>query len=69
MNISIFGKNVKRLRIEFGLSQAKFAKRLNVRQQYISKLENNKIEPTVNIMFAIAQKFDVPIEELLDGIE
>lgn len=69
MNISAFGKNVKRLRTEFGLSQAGFAKRLNVSQQYISKLENNIIEPTVNIMFAIIRKFDVPIEELLDGIE
>ena len=69
MNISAFGKNVRRIRTELGLTQAKFAKTLNVGQSYISKLENNVIEPTVNIMFNIMHKFKVAIEELLDGIE
>ena len=69
MNTLNFGKNLRELRLELNMSQAKFAQRLNVSQAQISNLECGKTEPTINIAFAIVQKFDISWEELLDGIE
>ncbi|MBD5092290.1 MAG: helix-turn-helix transcriptional regulator [Clostridiales bacterium] len=69
MDISFFGKNLRNLRLELNMSQAKFAQILDVSQSQISKLECGKTEPTVNIAFAIVRKFDISWEELFDGIE
>ena len=69
MDISVFGNNLRNLRLELNMSQAKFAQILNVSQSQISNLECGKTEPTVNIAFAIVRKFDISWEELFDGIE
>lgn len=69
MDISIFGKNLKNARLKLGMSQSQFAQKLKVSQSQISKLELGKVEPTVNILFAVYKNFDVSLDELLDGIE
>ena len=69
MNTLNFGKNLRELRLDLNMSQAKFAQRLNVSQAQISNLECGKTEPTISTAFAIVRKFDISWEELFDGIE
>ncbi|MCK4820708.1 helix-turn-helix transcriptional regulator, partial [bacterium] len=41
------GKGIKFVRIASGIRQGVMAKRLNISQNYLSLLENNKAEPSV----------------------
>ena len=69
MSIATFGKNLKRIRTELGMSQTALAKVLHTSQQHISRLELGQVEPTINIAFAIVRKLNISWEELLDGVE
>ena len=62
---NIFGKNLKSLRIEKGISQQKLGEILGFCNQTISFWESGSREPDLDTLLAIARFFEVPIEELL----
>jgi transcriptional regulator with XRE-family HTH domain len=66
----LVGRNVLRARLAKGLKQEKLAELSGRTQQYISELENGKRNPTIIILFEIAQVLGVSPHELLmpDGI-
>jgi transcriptional regulator with XRE-family HTH domain len=64
----IVGRNVRRIRLEKGLTQEQFADVSGFSQQYISGLESGKRNPTVVTLHELAQALGVtPIELIQPG--
>jgi len=61
------GKNIKRLRLAFGLTQKELADKINVAENYISMFEKGTRVPTAEIQNALANCFHITIEELNNG--
>ena len=65
MKNNIFGKKLKDLRIEKGLSQQKLGEYLGFCNQTISFWETGSREPDLDTLVMIARYFDVSLEDLL----
>lgn len=61
----LVGRNAARLRREAGLTQEQLAERCGLSQQYLSKLEQGKRNPTVVTLYEIAQGLGVSHMELV----
>jgi len=61
------GKFIKELRLKNNMTQKEFAEVLNVTYQAVSKWENGKNIPDIQILKEISDKFKVDINEILDG--
>jgi transcriptional regulator with XRE-family HTH domain len=59
------GRGIKFVRVAAGLRQGEMAKRLNISQNYLSLLENNKAEPSLSLLRKISSEFHVPVSFLL----
>jgi transcriptional regulator with XRE-family HTH domain len=55
------GRNVRRLRIAAGLSQAELAERMGVDRAYVSGLELGQRNPTVLTLWHIARALEVKV--------
>ena len=66
MKNNIFGKRLKELRIEKGLSQQKLGEIWGFCNQTISFWESGSREPDLDTLVEIAHYFEVPLEELLE---
>lgn len=60
------GKNIKRLRMNAGMTQEQLAERLNISGQAVSKWENESALPDITLLPALADCFGVTIDELMD---
>lgn len=67
-NKNTFGKNLRALREGAGIGQVKLALALGVSKGIISLWENEKREPTMSYLIALAKYFDVSIDYLV-GLE
>ena len=63
-----FATKLKELREECGLSQTQLGKKLNVTQAGVAKWEAGTREPSLDVLLAIAQYFNVTTDYLL-GLE
>lgn len=63
MNIPL-GANIRKLRIESGLTQGDLARHLCVSVQAVSKWERGYSYPDVSLLLPIAQRFDVTLDAL-----
>ena len=61
-NKNTFGKNLRALREGAGIGQVKLALDLGVSKGIISLWENEKREPTMSYLIALAKYFDVSID-------
>ena len=61
----IIGENIRRKRIEKGLSQEQLSEKAGITPSFLSDIENNKKQASLKTLFAIANGLSVPIEELL----
>lgn len=66
MKNNVFGKNLKDLRIENGLSQRALGEIFGVCNQTISFWETGSREPDLDALLNIARYFNVTVDELLD---
>ena len=66
MKNNIFGKRLKELRLEKGLSQRKLGEIFNVCNQTVSFWENGSREPDLDTLVEIAHYFEIPLEHLLE---
>jgi transcriptional regulator with XRE-family HTH domain len=55
----LVGRNVRRIRLEKGLTQEAFAERSGFSQQYISGLERGRRNPTIVTLFELASTLGV----------
>lgn len=60
-----FGKNVKRIRTEKGISQGDIVRTLGFSRSFVSNIENGKTNPTLATMTKIAGALGVSVDELL----
>ena len=56
------GRNVQRLRIEAGLSQAALSERMGVDRAYVSGLELGQRNPTILSLWHVAQALEVKLQ-------
>ena len=64
MNLNI-GTNIKRLRLEKGLTQEQLAELLCVSTAAVSKWESKNTYPDITLLFPLASIFGVTIDELM----
>jgi transcriptional regulator with XRE-family HTH domain len=57
----LVGRNVKRLRIAAGFSQAKLAERMGVDRAYVSRLELGQRNPTIVTLWHVGQALSVKL--------
>lgn len=60
------GKNIKRYRIDAGLTQEELANKIGAHQTYIGKLELGMINPSTKRLFEISRALDITIPDLFD---
>lgn len=63
------GRNVRRIRLERGLTQEQFAERSGFSQQYISDLERGRRNPTVVSLFELAQALEATPVDLIAPVQ
>ena len=64
----MIGNNIKKLRVQQGLTQKNLADKLFVSAQAVSRWENNEVEPSVSTIIEMAKIFGVTTDEIM-GIE
>jgi transcriptional regulator with XRE-family HTH domain len=60
------GHNLRRLRIESGLSQAQLAERMDVDRAYISGLELGQRNPTIVTLWHVAKALGVKVRSFFE---
>lgn len=60
-----FGKNMREIRLEKGMSQGDVCRALNLDPAYISNIENGKQNLTISTMEKIAKALDTSLDKLL----
>jgi len=63
---SIFGRNVRRLRQQRGLTQEKLAFEAEIDLTYMGGIERGKRNPSLLVMARIAEALSVPLPKLLE---
>jgi len=61
------GKNIKQLRNVKGITQDQLAEKLHVTRQAVSNWENGKTQPDIETLSALAECFEITVEELIYG--
>lgn len=62
-------KNIKKLRIDKGLSQQQLADIIGVSQQSINKYENHGVEPSIETLSLLADCFDTSVDFIIGRTE
>ena len=65
----IFVKGLKQIRKERRLTQLKVAQDLNISRETLSHYENNKREPSIELLIKMSEYFNVSIDFLICGKE
>ena len=61
----MLNEKIKELRLRNGFNQVELAKRLGLTKQTISNWENNNIQPSIEMLEALADLFSVSTDYLL----
>ena len=59
------GMNLKKIRIEKGMSQGDISRKLDMDRGYISSVESGKRNPTITTLEKFAKALEISIDELL----
>lgn len=63
-----FGRCVRQLRVEAGLSQVEFGERCGFYQTYLSRIERGQANPTLNAMEVIANGLGLTVFDLWEQV-
>ena len=64
MNVNI-GKNIRFIRKQKQLTQSELANKMNISRSYLGDLENNRRNPSIETVSALANALDINIDEIL----
>lgn len=64
-----FGEKLKQIRTEKNLTQPQMAAAIGIEQSYLSKLENDKSQPSAEMFGAVVRALELAPAEFLDGID
>ncbi|MBQ9034779.1 MAG: helix-turn-helix transcriptional regulator [Alphaproteobacteria bacterium] len=59
------GLNIRKYRKKMKLSQVDLAVEVGIDRSYLSEIENGRVNPTINILYAIADSLNVSVVNLL----
>ena len=59
------GQNLKRIRLDKGITQTSIAKALGADRSFVSNIENGKTNPTLSTISSLAKALGVSTTELL----
>lgn len=62
--VNAFGRNLRRLRTQKGISQKDVADAVGVQQGFISNVEDGRRRPSLPMALAIAEFFNVTLDEM-----
>lgn len=62
-------KNLKKLRLQAGISQQKLAEIIGTSQQSINKYENHNVEPDINTLINLASFFKTSVDYLIGNTD
>ncbi|MCQ2016755.1 helix-turn-helix domain-containing protein [Clostridium butyricum] len=65
----MLGERIKLLRKEQGITQDQLAEYINVSRSSVNGYENDGVEPSLNVLVKIADKFNVSLDYLLERTE
>ena len=65
---ALFGRNVKQVRKQLGMSQEALALKIDSDQAYISRIEGGQLNPTIETIAEIADALEVGIGELFRNL-
>lgn len=63
-----FGRRIRELRRQTGLSQEKFALQIGLDRTYIASIENGKRNVSLENIQRLAKGFGITISELFEGV-
>lgn len=63
------GEVIKKHRMELNMTQEFVAESLGVSRQSVSKWESGKSDPSTSNLIALANLFDIPVEDLLKEVK
>ena len=63
------GQRIKQLRLKTGLSQEKFALKIDMDRTYFASVESGKRNISINNIKKIADGLNITLSDLFDGIE
>lgn len=70
MNIKeTFGQRVRELRNQLGISQEKFALKIDMDRTYFASVESGKRNISIENIYKISNGLEVSLEELFKGLE
>jgi transcriptional regulator with XRE-family HTH domain len=64
-----FGEKLKQIRTDKNLTQPQFAEAIGIEQSYLSKLENDKSQPSADMFSSIVKALHLAPGDLLAGID
>lgn len=64
--ISVFGANLKKVRLKKGLSQVHLANGADISRSQIGRIERGKINTTISTVYALAKSLDVSVDVLFE---
>ncbi|MBS5983903.1 MAG: helix-turn-helix transcriptional regulator [Clostridium butyricum] len=65
----MLGERIKLLRKEHGITQDQLAEYINVSRSSVNGYENDGVEPSLNVLVKIADRFNVSLDYLLERTE
>lgn len=63
---ALFGRRLRQLRVERGLSQATLAERIDVTPEYVSRIERGRVGPSMEILSRLGRALGVDVRDLFD---
>ena len=62
------GQRLKQIRLDHKLNQGEVGKVANLSVPYLSDMENDKVNPSVDTIRKIAESYDIALSDLLVGV-
>lgn len=60
------GKNLKKYRLESGLTQEELAEKVGIHPTYVGKLESGKNNPSAKLLFKISRALKIKLYNIFD---
>lgn len=60
------GKNLKRYRLDCGMTQEVLAEKVGIHPTYVGKLESGKNNPSVKLLFKISRALGITLSDIFD---
>ena len=62
----IVGENIRKVRLEHGLSQEEVAHRVGIVSSYYGQIERGRRNPTIGVLGRVADALEVPLAKLVE---